>query len=840
MNRFCRLLAAVVLMMLPVSGGQGWTGDGPSAPASQAGETWDVSGPFLATPYCGTVGVNAWFDHQPASPEVVDYRGYSNAVPYDGHKGVDFDVHYAPVRAAAAGKVTRSRWYSTEYRDGERAWWGLYVCVDHGNGYVTRYAHLNAACVVEGECVRAGQIIGTSGRSGYCIPGSGDGSHLHFDVRCNEAYVDPYGWAPEPGAPYQTDPWGASNVWLWALGRVAMIGASYEGLPLGEAPEFSITVQDDGDTGFSASPGWTAYAYQYAQNGDMLYTPVRTSRWAEWHPSLPRTAWYQVGIYVPNSHATSYEAPFCVDDPFHVQSTLVDEYHTANQWLNLGTYYLRTDTPSSGVTVSSDSGPEDAGLLGIDAVRFVETTPGVSTVPLAMKDAAMGPVGGTWASGIQVQNHSADHVASISMAFYWAKGTGHDGELAATHTDTVPAGGSIGYYLPSVGPSGIPELPAGFIGSVVISSDQPIGANVNTQTATTSPMRVGTVRSVSVPAGTLYFPQLNRLAGGYTSYLALQNTSGEATEVTIRYYNASNGQEVPAAAQSATIPAHTTWMVYQADNGNLPPGWAGSAIVTAARSLAGVAAMYNTAGGDAGAHYNHYNGFEEGATTVHLPRLVRHYYGYEGGLAVQNVGSAPTDITIRYYFGGSTYTQVVHDVAPRAAAHIYLPDAAVLDPVDDLQEPLRSGSATITASQPVVATGNETYQGADPRLVGRGITYTGFRAGSEGSTVSFPQVLSHYYCQSGGVQVQNVSGVATTVTAEWKRNGVVEATTVASLGPGEAASWYAPNHVPSNWCGSVVAAASGSGALVGIANASWSNDPWTYGDTYLTYEGVTN
>lgn len=737
---------------------------------------------------------------------------------YSGHSGTDYAHCGEPVLAAAGGTVVFANLL---------AGYGYTVKIDHGDGYVTWYCHLvSADPSMEGQLVSRGDVIGTSGTSGTVA------CHLHFDLRHYGRYTDPYGWLGSVEDP---------------LDEASLNGKYGESLPClwYNASDSIIIVEDKSPAKFSGTVPTTYWGRGHSWS--MLYThnnPSDIDYTGTWRPNLPdgvgtdNAGYYSVLVYIPPETASTTAARYVVGHADGTSPVEVNQAAHRNQWVWLGGYLFRGESDLDSVTLRNYT-PNDAGAthVAFDAVKFVQYR---RFVPLAMKDAAMGPVGGTWATGIQVQNHSADHIANVSMAFFWARGTGHDGELALIHTDTVPAGGSVGYYLPSTGPSGIPELPAGFIGSVVISSDQPIGANVNTQTATTSPMRVGTVRSVSVPAGTLYFPQLNRAAGGYTFYMALQNTSGEATEVTIRYYNASNGQEVPAAAQSATIPAYTTWTVYQAGNGNLPAGWAGSAIVTADRSLAGVAAMYNTTGGDAGANYSHYNGFEEGATTVNLPRLVRHYYGYEGGLAVQNVGSAPTDVTIHYHFAGATYTQVVPNVAPRAAVHVYLANVTALDPLDSLPEWQRSGSATITASQPVVATGNETYHGADPRLVGRGITYTGFPAGSEGNTVSFPQVLSHYYCQSGGAQVQNVSGVATTVTAEWKRNGVVEATTVVSLGPGEAASWYAPNHVPSNWCGSVVATASGGGALVGIANASWSDDPWTYGDTYLTYEGATD
>ena len=81
------------------------------------------------------------------------------------------------MRAWARGKVIRSRWSD----GGGRCLW-----LQHGGGIKTYYAHLNAAFVLEGEVVSAGQKIGESGTTG-----SSTGPHLHFSVVKDGKYVDP-------------------------------------------------------------------------------------------------------------------------------------------------------------------------------------------------------------------------------------------------------------------------------------------------------------------------------------------------------------------------------------------------------------------------------------------------------------------------------------------------------------------------------------------------------------------------------------------------------------------------------------------------------------------------
>lgn len=66
---------------------------------------------------------------------------------------------------------------------------GSRVEVDHGNGLVTTYNHLNDSKVTEGDAVAAGQVIATVGTSG-----SSTGCHLHFETILNGRYVDPNQW----------------------------------------------------------------------------------------------------------------------------------------------------------------------------------------------------------------------------------------------------------------------------------------------------------------------------------------------------------------------------------------------------------------------------------------------------------------------------------------------------------------------------------------------------------------------------------------------------------------------------------------------------------------------
>lgn len=63
--------------------------------------------------------------------------------------------------------------------------YGNYVTIDHGNGVQTRYAHMSAVLVADGESVVAGQVIGLVGSTG-----NSTGNHLHLEVIVNGSRID--------------------------------------------------------------------------------------------------------------------------------------------------------------------------------------------------------------------------------------------------------------------------------------------------------------------------------------------------------------------------------------------------------------------------------------------------------------------------------------------------------------------------------------------------------------------------------------------------------------------------------------------------------------------------
>jgi murein DD-endopeptidase MepM/ murein hydrolase activator NlpD len=103
------------------------------------------------------------------------------------HPGIDFAAPRGTVVVATApGRVTLVR----ESR--LQAGYGTYIEVSHGDGLVTRYAHLHEVKVKQGEKVDQGQPIATVGNTGGSIA-----PHLHYEIIRDGQQVDPLGYMVE-------------------------------------------------------------------------------------------------------------------------------------------------------------------------------------------------------------------------------------------------------------------------------------------------------------------------------------------------------------------------------------------------------------------------------------------------------------------------------------------------------------------------------------------------------------------------------------------------------------------------------------------------------------------
>ncbi len=112
----------------------------------------------------------------PADAHSLSGNGYG-----PGHLGIDITApEGSNVYAAGSGVVTMAQ-------GGYNYGYGNVVQIDHGNGYVTVYAHLSQINVGACQSVGQGTLVGLSGNTGNSF-----GAHLHFEIRINGANINPY------------------------------------------------------------------------------------------------------------------------------------------------------------------------------------------------------------------------------------------------------------------------------------------------------------------------------------------------------------------------------------------------------------------------------------------------------------------------------------------------------------------------------------------------------------------------------------------------------------------------------------------------------------------------
>jgi murein DD-endopeptidase MepM/ murein hydrolase activator NlpD len=100
-----------------------------------------------------------------------------------GHRAIDiYAARGTPITAADGGTVVAAH-YATGY--------GRMVVVDHGNGYQTLYAHMDAFFVEVGQAVEKGQLLGKCGSTG-----NSTGPHVHFEVRKGGSLLNPFNFLP--------------------------------------------------------------------------------------------------------------------------------------------------------------------------------------------------------------------------------------------------------------------------------------------------------------------------------------------------------------------------------------------------------------------------------------------------------------------------------------------------------------------------------------------------------------------------------------------------------------------------------------------------------------------
>ena len=394
--------------------------------------------------------------------------------------------------------------------------------------------------------------------------------------------------------------------------------------------------------------------------------------------------------------------------------------------------------------------------------------------------------GSGWKSGQQVQNVGGSS-AQVVLTAYDQGGTNYN-----CGTENVDPGASVTYLTDVDCP-----VPAGFLGSAVVSADQPIAAIVNVNNKGTG-LAAGQYQGTDGAdvATTISFPLVKNDHNGRTTTFYVQNASNSTNDITATF----NVNGVTYTKSYTGVAANAMVIVSPTDTTpSMPSGFGnvGSLTVVGTQPLAGSSLEHQTSA-PVGQNLQASKAFiaADGATDVYCPLYRKNHTvrNQTTGAQVQNVGGAAIAVGDIVFTVNASGGPVVYNnteaVDPGESYTFFagtlagLPDGTV-------------GSATISSTQPVVAVVNDKgSQGGNDRVT----TYACF--GSGGTSVNVPLAKEFAGGNTTGIQVQNIGGANTQVTLEYKAtNG--KALTVKSknaVAPGASiTSWGISNYPNAEW-----------------------------------------
>lgn len=385
----------------------------------------------------------------------------------------------------------------------------------------------------------------------------------------------------------------------------------------------------------------------------------------------------------------------------------------------------------------------------------------VATVVLAQ---GMGPT----STGVQIQNLSTDSEAHVILEYY-----NQDGTLEHTDSLTIDPGGSANRDARADYTDA--QIPQGWKGSLLVSSDQPVVA-INNQYAGVWQAPYGTAGAFSEGATSLTLPLIMCNWYGWGTNLHVQNTGAASTSVGIEYVpglagaSYSHSVDVEPGASQSVNQSTMCGTIGSMVGGQIR--FMGSAILTSAEPIV---AVVNEENPGQGMKYT-YNSFTGGAQKIYAPLVMaRHYENYTS-LQIQNTSpSATAGVTITYQAddthtlpeGMRGTTLVVTGTVPAKQTWVrYERDSTAgclagdPDPIDDLCQYTRFvGAAEIESDLDVVVVVNMQND-----AVGRAAGYGGVPESGVSKTALAPLVMYSNYGWLTSLQIVNIGDDPTEVT----------------------------------------------------------------------------
>jgi len=289
-----------------------------------------------------------------------------------------------------------------------------------------------------------------------------------------------------------------------------------------------------------------------------------------------------------------------------------------------------------GVSITSDQPITVIGRphIGTEVMAYNGFSSGslTSSIPMLFKDA----FGGTYDSAFYIQNVDASNIANVTIRYYDSNGV-----LSCTKNDTIASFASKGYWVPSES-----CLPTGWVGGVVVTSDQPIVTvgrpHIETQITTYSGFSSGSISS--------YVSMLfkDAFGGSYDSALYIQNLNTSTTaNVTMKFYD---GTGTLTCTKNDTVAALASKGYWLPGETCLTAGWSGGVVITSDQPIVAVGRPH------IGTQITTYSGLSSGDLSSFLPMLFKDAFGgsYDSALYIQNLEASDATLEIKMYDSAGT------------------------------------------------------------------------------------------------------------------------------------------------------------------------------------------
>lgn len=400
-------------------------------------------------------------------------------------------------------------------------------------------------------------------------------------------------------------------------------------------------------------------------------------------------------------------------------------------------------------------------------------------------------------------------VASIVITAYNPDGS----ENGSPFDDTISANGSKVYFP-------IPNIEAGFSGSLVVSSDRDVAAIANIVCSDLSAggsYNAGTGGSTSVS-----LPLLFKDNSGFYTQFSVQNAGSSDATVNVAY---SDGTSV-----GPTVIKPGAAAVYDQANENHTQAIFGAVVTSNGEPILAAALQE-----DPSIIFAYTGATGAGVTNPVFPLVNANNSGYITGIQIQNTGGQATDVTVTYTPSAAgtscTETQTVAAGASNTFALAAFSGSPGPGITTNCANGVRFiGSAEVTAN----STGQALFGLVNQLLPGvNGEAYGAFSKADATNTVVMPLIMDRNSNYFTGINVQNVGTGTTTVECSFTDTNY---SISQSLGAGEALTDIQNNKIADGYIGAGTCTTTDSGGKI-VATVNQLNQV-AAGDQLLVYEGI--